>query len=72
MSLASVQSRVVIIDCSGSLDPMTRLVEPYLPDIACDRTEFITASLSTLEALGQARGYRLVHTELIGANAFFV
>jgi hypothetical protein len=71
-AVASVRPRVVIIEYNGLLDPMTRLVQPYLPDVAYDRTEFFGASLGALEALGQARGYQLVHTELNGVNAFFV
>ena len=30
------------------------------------------ASIDALRALGKSKGYRLVHTELAGVNAFFV
>ena len=35
-------------------------------------TDAYGASLPALEALGRSRGYRLVHTDMSGCNAFFV
>jgi hypothetical protein len=37
-----------------------------------DGTDYYGASLGALRRLGAALGYRLVHTELAGVNAFFV
>ena len=41
--------------------------------MAADRqTDFYGASIEALVALGERKGYRLVHSELTGNNAFFV
>jgi hypothetical protein len=45
---------------------------PYAPGWRWDHTSGYGASLAALEALGSEKGYRLVHTELTGVNAFFV
>ena len=37
-----------------------------------DGTSYYGASLGALRSLGERKGYRLVHTELSGVNAFFV
>jgi hypothetical protein len=65
--------RVLVVEYNGNLDtgPDVRLVQPY-SDEAWDRTDFFGASLGALESLGRRKGYRLVHTDLAGSNAFFV
>jgi glycosyltransferase involved in cell wall biosynthesis len=64
--------RVVVIEYNSGLDPRRRLVQANEPDGTWDGTEFFGASLGALRSLGERKGYRLVHTELSGANAFFV
>ena len=64
--------RVVVIEYNGSLDPGSRRVMPYTPGFRWDHTSGYGASLGALEDLGAEKGYRLVHTELAGVNAFFV
>ena len=65
--------RILVIEYNGHLDtsPDVRLVQPY-EERAWDNTDFFGASLGALEALGRRKGYRIVHTELAGVNAFFV
>jgi glycosyltransferase involved in cell wall biosynthesis len=64
--------RVAVIEYNSSLDPRRQLVQPDEPGHSWDRTEYYGASVGALRALGDSKGYRLVHTELSGVNAFFV
>jgi hypothetical protein len=62
---------VLVVEYNSSLDPKRRLVQPR--DLSgWDGTAYYGASLGALESLGERKGYRLVHTERSGANAFFV
>jgi hypothetical protein len=63
--------RFVVIEYNSSLDPTRPLVQPheYGP---WDRTTYFGASIAALRSLATKKGYRLVHTELTGNNAFFV
>jgi hypothetical protein len=70
-ALNSVRPRLLVIEYNAALDPAARLVQPYSPT-GPDGTAFFGASLGALEALAKRKGYRLVHTELAGVNAFFV
>jgi hypothetical protein len=69
----SSRPRIVVVEYNGNLDtgPEVRLVQPYSED-SWDKTDFFGASLGALESLGRRKGYRLVHTDLAGVNAFFV
>ena len=71
-ALEAFRPRVVVIEYNGDLDPMVPRVMPYAPGWRWDHTSAYGASLAALEALGADKGYRLVHTELTGVNAFFV
>jgi hypothetical protein len=64
--------RVIVVEYNGSLprDPDVQLVQPY-DERPWDGTAFFGASLGALEEVAHRSGYRLVHTELAGANAFF-
>lgn len=63
--------RVVVIEYNSSLPTDEQLVQP--PDtIPWSGTAFFGASLGALTTLAEHKGYRLVHCELAGANAFFV
>lgn len=70
-ALHSIRPRLLVIEYNAALDPLARAVQPYSP-AGPDGTGFFGASLGALEALGARKGYRLVHTELAGVNAFFV
>jgi hypothetical protein len=63
--------RVVVIEYNSALQPGRRLVQPRNTG-AWRETDFYGASIDALEALGAIKGYRLVHCELTGNNAFFV
>jgi hypothetical protein len=63
--------RFVVIEYNGSLDPRRALVQPREHG-TWDRTAYFGASIAALRSLATTKGYRLVHTELTGNNAFFV
>jgi hypothetical protein len=63
--------RVLIIEYNSALDPDRRLVQPREKP-GWDGTDYFGASLAAMVSLGERKGYRLVHTELSGVNAFFV
>lgn len=71
-AITLVRPRVVVIEYNATLDPERPLVQPYDPDWAWSGTDWFGASLSALEQVGTEKGYRLVHTDLTGVNAFFV
>ncbi|HEY1689706.1 MAG TPA: glycosyltransferase [Solirubrobacteraceae bacterium] len=64
--------RVVIIEYNSVLDPSRRLVQPREREEPWDGTNYYGASLGAMRALGERKGYQLVHTELSAVNAFFV
>jgi len=64
--------RIVIIEYNSALDPAVALVQPYGQAQGWDHSSGYSASLAALELVAQEKGYRLAHTESIGANAFFV
>lgn len=71
-AIAGFRPRLVIVEYNGSLDPASRRVMPYRQGFRWDHTSGYGASLGALEDLAVEKGYRLVHTELAGVNAFFV
>jgi hypothetical protein len=64
--------RVVVIEYNAHLGTEAELVQPLTPRVAWDGTDHFGASLGALRSLGARKGYRLVHTDLAGVNAFFV
>jgi hypothetical protein len=70
-ALTCTSPRVVVIEYNGLLDPYAVLVQPYRAGLP-GSTAFYGASLEALVRLGRKKGYRLVHTDLSGTNAFFV
>jgi len=71
-AIEGYRPRVVVIEYNSALDPHRRLVTPREAGAAWDGTEYMGASLGAIRALGERKGYRLVHTELAGSNAFLV
>jgi hypothetical protein len=65
------KAALVVIEYNGELPLDQPLVQPLLSR-PWDGTNYYGASLRALEGLGERLGYRLVHTELTGTNAFFV
>ena len=70
-ALEAHRPRVVVIEYNGALEPGRALVQPR-DHAGWDSTTYYGASIDALAALGDRKGYRLVHTELTGNNAFFV
>jgi hypothetical protein len=64
--------RLVVIEYNAQWPLDARWVQPYDPDRTWRGTDNYGASLGALRSLGEDKGYRLVHTELTGNNAFFV
>lgn len=70
-SLQRHRPRVVVAEYNASIAPGRRLVQPRDKG-PWDRSDFYGASIDALVALGTEKGYRLVHCDLTGNNAFFV
>jgi SAM-dependent methyltransferase len=64
--------RVVVVEYNSSLPPGRKLVQPRAHTGGWQRTDYFGASLDAMTDLGTRQGYRLVYTDLAGANAFFV
>ena len=71
-AIEAVRPRVVIIEYNAAYPPPVAFVAEYRADRAWDGGNYHSASLTSLEALGRAKGYALVGCNLSGANAFFV
>jgi hypothetical protein len=71
-AMLRTRPRVVVIEYNAHLDHTRPLVIPYDPDWVWQGTDWFGASLAALEVVGRERGYRLVHTDIAGVNAFFV
>jgi hypothetical protein len=71
-AVSAVRARLVVIEYNAHLDPAARLTQPEEPAMAWDGTDYFGASLGALRTVAARRGYRLVHTDLAGVNAFFV
>jgi hypothetical protein len=71
-AIRSVRARVVVIEYNAKFAPPMDLVIRYDPRHAWDGTDFMGASLQALTNLAARLGYRLVGTNITGANAFFV
>ncbi len=70
-AIADYRPRVVVIEYNSALDPGRAVVQPREQG-PWDGTDFFGASLGAIRRLGEHKGYRLVHTELSGVNAFLV
>lgn len=72
----TVRPAVVVIEYNASCGPDRSCSVPYKADFSWsprgDLEYFHGASLAALDDLGTEKGYRLVHVDRSGANAFFV
>ena len=68
-AIESHRPRLVIIEYNAALGSQRQLVQPRGVSVG---TALYGASIRAMESLAAAKGYRLVHTELTGNNAFFV
>jgi hypothetical protein len=71
-AIRSVKARVVVIEYNAKFPPPMDLVIRYDPRHGWDGTDYMGASLQALTNLANRLGYRLVGTNITGANAFFV
>jgi hypothetical protein len=71
-ALSDYSARVVVIEYNAQWPLDARWVQRYDPERTWQGTDNYGASLGALRLLGEEKGYRLVHTELTGNNAFFV
>jgi hypothetical protein len=71
-AITVVSPRVVVIEYNSALDPAVALTQPLEPEVAWDGTDYFGASLAALHRVAERKGYRLVHTDVAGVNAFFV
>lgn len=67
-----MRPRLVVVEYNAHLPPGSELVQPLEPPMSWDETDYFGSSLGALRALARRRGYRFVHTDLAGVNAFFV
>lgn len=75
-AITVIKPRVVVLEYNHLLGPEASLSVPYQADFVAEFTEFGSdyagASLQAFVTLGRIKGYRLVGTNSIGTNAFFV
>jgi hypothetical protein len=71
-ALEGYRPRVVVVEYNASLDPAATVAMPRDDDHRWDGTDYFGASVGALRHLAGQSGYRLVHTDSVGVNAFFV
>jgi hypothetical protein len=71
-AIEGYRPRVVVVEYNAALGLERALVRPEAATGGWDGTLWFGASLRAFELLGRQKGYRLVHTDLSGLNAFFV
>jgi hypothetical protein len=71
-AITNYSPRIVIIEYNSHWPHDARWVQPYDPTRGWQGTSNFGASLGALHSLGEQKGYRLVHSDLTGSNAFFV
>ncbi len=70
--LQIIRPRVVVIEYNAKFPPPARWRIPYSPDFVWDGSDWFGASLESMNALFERRGYSLVSCNITGSNAFFV
>ncbi len=71
-ALTDYQPTIVLVECNASIPPNREYVVPQDKAWELSGTAEEGANLLALYQLGVRKGYRLVYTELSGANLFFV
>lgn len=71
-AIKEFKPRVVIIEYNSIFPPGTEFVVEYDAEKTWNGTSYFGASLSSLQKLGEQKGYRLVGCSFAGVNAFFV
>jgi glycosyltransferase involved in cell wall biosynthesis len=70
-AIESYRPRVVVIEYNSLLDAHRALVQPADAG-PWDGTDYFGASIGAIALLGERKGYRIVHAESSGVNAFLV
>jgi hypothetical protein len=70
--LTAYRPRVVVVEYNSLIDQNLPLVQPKAYSRGWDGSDFFGSSMAAFVALGEEKGYRLVHCELAGVNLFFV
>jgi hypothetical protein len=71
-ALEGYRPRILVSEYNASIDPGATVAMPRDDGQLWDGTDYFGASIGALRHLGRERGYRLVHTDSVGVNAFFV
>jgi hypothetical protein len=71
-AITRFRPRVVMMEYNALFRPPIRWVRSYDPRAAWRQTTYYGASLASLTALAEEKGYALVGCNLTGVNAFFV
>lgn len=71
-AMQGYRPRLVVIEYNASLDPAATVAMPRDDDHRWDGTDYFGASIGAVRLLGRRHGYRLVHTDSVGVNAFFL
>lgn len=71
-AIRKYRPRVVSIEYNAVLPPGIKYVIEYDANLGWDGTSHFGASLSSLQLLGEEKGYSLVGCNFSGVNAFFV
>ena len=71
-AISELSPRLVVIEYNATLPPPTRGVVKYDKDFVWKGTSYFGASLASLAALAERKGYSLVGCNITGVNAFFV
>lgn len=70
--MTTFQARVVCVEYNAKFPPSLDWKQAYQGRHSWDGSDWMGASLKALQLLGEKKGYKLVGTNIIGANAFFV
>lgn len=71
-SMKTFHARVVCIEYNAKFPPNLEWKQAYDEKHSWDGSDWMGASLKAMQILGESKGYKLVGTNIIGANAFFV
>jgi hypothetical protein len=71
-ALDCIQPRVVVLEAHNIIGPDKSVTVPYDANFRIEIPDYCGASLAAMAKLGAQKGYRLVGTNRIGLNAFFI
>jgi hypothetical protein len=71
-ALRGYSPRVLVVEYNGLYRPPVDIVQVYDADYSYSPDSYVGASLTALCRLLEGKGYKLVGTDIVGINAFFV